>query len=98
MEYSQDLYPQVGLPRWHSGKNPSANARDARDVGLIPGSGRCPGVGNNIFYLENSMDRKAWQATVHEVIKYWTQLSTHVHAHTHTHTHTPPGGQPQMGE
>ena len=26
-------------------KNPSANAGDARDAGLIPGSGRSPGVG-----------------------------------------------------
>ena len=29
-----------GLPRWHSGKEPACNARDA---GLIPGSGRSPG-------------------------------------------------------
>ena len=27
-------------------KNPPANAGDARDVGLIPGSGRSPGEGN----------------------------------------------------
>ena len=27
-------------------KNLPSNARDARDMGLIPGSGRCPGVGN----------------------------------------------------
>ena len=26
-------------------------------------------------YLENSMDRGAWQATVHGVTKSWTQLS-----------------------
>ena len=25
-------------------KNPSANAGDVRDVGLIPGLGRCPGA------------------------------------------------------
>ena len=38
-----------------------ANARDARDSGLIPRSGKSPGVGNgNLFQyscLENSMDR-----------------------------------------
>ena len=38
------------------------------DVGLIPGLGRSPGVemGNPLqyFYLGNSMDRGAWQATV----------------------------------
>ena len=27
-------------------KNPPANAGDARDAGLIPGSARCPGEGN----------------------------------------------------
>ena len=42
------------------------------------GSGRSPGEGNyNPFqysYLENSTDRRAWQATVHEEAKSWTQL------------------------
>ena len=27
-------------------KNPPANTGDARDMGLIPDSGKCPGVGN----------------------------------------------------
>ena len=49
-------------------KNPPANAEHARDMGLIPGSGRSPGVGlpgvgNGIplqsSCLENSMDRGA---------------------------------------
>ena len=35
---------------------------------------------------ENPMDRGAWQATVHEVPKSWTQPNTHTHTHTHTHT------------
>ena len=52
-------------------KNPLANAGDARDVGLIPGSGRSPGEGNGnpLQYscLENPMNREAWQATVHMV-------------------------------
>ena len=43
------------------------------DLGLIPGLGRCPGEGNGnplqYSYLENSMDRRAWQATVHGVAK-----------------------------
>ena len=57
-------------------KNPPANAGDARDVGLIPGSGRSPGVGNgNPFQyscLENLMDRRAWKVTVHGVSKSQT--------------------------
>ena len=50
-------------------KNPPANARDVRDKSSIPGSGRSPGVGNDILLqypcLENSMGRGAWWATVH---------------------------------
>ena len=45
----------------------------------IPGLGRSPGEGNSypLQYscLENSMNRVAWQATVHGVAKSWTQLS-----------------------
>ena len=58
-------------------KNPSANAGDPRDVGLIPGLGRSPGAenGNPVQYscLENSMERGAWQGTVHGVAKSWTR-------------------------
>ena len=54
-------------------KNPPANARDARDVGSIPGSGRSPGGenGNPFQYscLENPMERGAWWATVHGVTR-----------------------------
>ena len=48
----------------------------AGDMGLIPGLGRSPGEGNGnpLHYscLENSMDRVAWKATVHEVTKSQT--------------------------
>ena len=57
-------------------KNLSANARDVRNAGSIPGLGRTPGEGNgNPFQyscLENPMDRRAWWATVHRVAKGWT--------------------------
>ena len=57
-------------------KNLPANTGDA---GSIPGSGRSPGEGNGnplqYSYLENPMDRGAWQATVHGVSKSRTQLS-----------------------
>ena len=50
-----------------------ANAGDTRGLGLIPGLGRSPGVGNgnHLQYscLRNSMDKEAWCATVHEVSK-----------------------------
>ena len=51
----------MGFPGGAVVKNPPANARD---VGLIPGLGRCPGVGNGnpLQYscLENSLDRGSW--------------------------------------
>ena len=56
-------------------KNTLANAGD---TGLIPGSGRSPGEGNDNLLqyscLENPMDRGAWQATVHGEAKNWTQV------------------------
>ena len=49
-------------------KDPPANAGD---MGSIPGSGGSPGGGHGNplqhSYLENSMDRAAWQATVHRI-------------------------------
>ena len=49
------------------------------DVGSIPRSGRSPGEGNSnplqYSYLRNSMDREAWWAMVHGVIKDQTRLS-----------------------
>ena len=35
-----------GHPQWLSDKEPACNAGDIGVVGLIPGSGRSPGVGN----------------------------------------------------
>ena len=64
-----------------------ANAGDARNMGLIPGWGRSPGVGNGnslqYYCLENSMDRGAWWATVLGVAKSHTRLSTHTHNTLH---------------
>ena len=55
------------------------SARDAGNVGSIPELGRSPGEGNGnqlqYSYLENSMDRGAWQAIVHGVTISQTRLS-----------------------
>ena len=54
-------------------KNLLVNAGEVRDTGLIPGWGKSPGGshGNPLQYscLENPMDRGAWWATVHRVVK-----------------------------
>ena len=50
------------------GSDGEESACDAGDMGLIPGSGRSPGEGldYSLQYScwENSMDRRAWWATV----------------------------------
>ena len=76
--------PYVGaFPVAQMVKNPPASAGEAKDKGSIPGSGRSPGEGNgNLLqysYLENSMDRGAWWATVHGVAKSQIWLIMHAH-------------------
>ena len=67
-----------GFPDVSDGKE---SACSVGDPGSIPGLGRLPGKRNGFplqySCLENSMDRGAWQATVHEPTKSWTRLSTH---------------------
>ena len=57
-------------------KKSTYNAEDTGDDGSIPGSGRSPGGENGnprrYSYLENPMDRGAWQATVRRVAKSQT--------------------------
>ena len=58
----------MGFPGDLDGKESACNVGDH---GPIPGLGRFPGVGNGnplqCTCLENSVDRGAWQATVHRV-------------------------------
>ena len=64
----REIHSVVGFPGGSVVKNLPANEGD---TGLIPGSGRSPGVGSSYLLqcscLGNSMDRGAWQATVHGV-------------------------------
>ena len=59
-----------GFPGGSGGK---ASARNAGDLGSIPGLERSPGEGNGnpLQYscLESPMDRGAWRATVHGVAR-----------------------------
>ena len=69
-----------------SGKNLPDNTGDIRDEDSIPQSGRYPGEGNgNPFQyscLENSMDRGAWQVTVHGGPKELDMTEWLTHTHT----------------
>ena len=69
LRYADDT-TLMGFPHSSVGKESACNAGD---LGSILGSGRSPGKGNGnpLQYscLENSMDRRAWQATVHGVTR-----------------------------
>ena len=75
-ELNQGLLP-CDFPGGSDGK---ASACNTGDSGLIPELGRSPGEGNGKLlqysHLENSMDRVTCWATMHEVAKSLTQLST----------------------
>ena len=69
-----------------------SNSKDSGDQGSIPGSGKPPGEGNGypLQYscLENSIDRRAWWATIHRITKSLTRLkwlSTHACAGQNPH-------------
>ena len=70
------LCTPLGIPGGLDGKESACNAGDPRS---IPSLGRSPGEGNvyplQCSCLENSMDRGAWQGTVHGVAESQTQLS-----------------------
>ena len=63
----------MGFPGGLDGEESAVNARDP---GSIPESGRFPGEGSgySLQYscLENSMDRRAWWATVYGITKSLT--------------------------
>ena len=65
----------MAFPGGPSGKEPACKTGDLRDAGSIPGSRRSFGEENSnqlqYSYLENPMDRGAWQATVQRVAKSW---------------------------
>ena len=58
------------------GSDGKVSAYNAGDLGSIPGSERSTGEGIGYplqyTYLENSMDRGVWWATVYGVTKSWT--------------------------
>ena len=71
----------VDFPGGSEVKNPPANLGDTEDACSIAGLGRSLGEGNGkpmqYSCLENSMDRGAWQATIHGVTKSQTLLMIH---------------------
>ena len=78
------LASRTGFPGGSDGKE---SACSVEDLGLIPGLCRYPGEGNSYSLkysdLENSTDRRTWQATVHGVAKELdTTKQLNMNAHT----------------
>ena len=67
-----------GFPGGLAGKEYGCSAGITEDMGSIPECGRSPGEGNGnpLQYScqGNPMESRAWWATVHGVVKSWTQL------------------------
>ena len=81
--WRRDWLPTPVFLGFPGGSDSKESARNAGDLGLIPGLGRSPGGGHGnplqYFCLENPMDRGAWWAKIHRVEKSWArqkQLST----------------------
>ena len=83
--FSASYASKVSINNNNIKRNPPASAEDIRDAGSIPGSGRSPGEGicNPLQYscLGNPIDRGAWRAAVHGVMKSRTQLSMYTCIH-----------------
>ena len=86
-QYTKELYLKKGLngpDGFLGGSEVKAFACNAGDLGLIPGSGKSPGEGNDnplqYFCLENPMDGGAWWASVHGVTRSQTGLSNFTHS------------------
>ena len=82
------------FPWWLSGKESACQCKRCRRCEFDPGLGGSPGVenGNQLQYpyLENSMDKGVWQATVCGVTRSWTEVSMHTHTHTYIYIFFPP--------
>ena len=69
----------TSIKRFLGNSNGKESAHKEEGQGSIPGSGRSPveehGSPLQYFCPENSMDRRAWRATVHKLTKSQTRLS-----------------------
>ena len=82
--FSVALHGDLGFPGMSDGKESACNAGD---TSLIPGSGRSSGEGNNypLQYscLENSVNRGAWWATIHGIMRSQIRLRYRTWGNTH---------------
>ena len=88
-----NIHTHTSFPGGASGKELTCQCRRPKRLGFDPWVRKNPGGGHGhplqCSFLENLMERGAWQSTVHGVAKSQAQLKQlSMHAHVHTHTHT----------
>ena len=75
---SMSQSPKQFIWGFPAGSEVKESACKVGDLSLIPGSRRSPEEGNGYLLLysclENPMDRRAWEATVHGIAESHTQL------------------------
>ena len=85
-----------GFPGGTNGKGSACQCKRRKRLRFSPWIEKIPGrmKWHPLQYscLENSMDKRAWWATVHGVAKSQTRLSTDTHSVFNTVGHTPPIG------
>ena len=90
------MSPTLEIQGFPDGSDVKESACNVGDLGSTPVLGRSLGEGNAYSLhnscLETSMDREAWQATVHGVTKSQTQLSN-LHFHFSLSTTGLPGNK-----
>ena len=79
-EFEESYRNLKKLPRWLSGEESPCQFRRHKRCGFNPWVRKIPWgrkwQPTPVFLPGESMDREAWQATVHGVTKRWTWLST----------------------
>ena len=87
----KSIYTHIHISIWLSGKESACNAGDTGVMGLIPGSGRSPGGGN-----DNPLHYPCWKtrwieepvrlpSMAHRVRHNWAHACAHPHTPTHPH-------------
>ena len=67
-------------------KNPSVNARDIREMGLIPGLGRSPGEGHGNPFQYSCLENPYGQRSL-EGCNPWGHKGSDITEQLNTHTH-----------
>ena len=64
----------MDFPGGINGKAAACHAEDTTDIGVIPGSGRCPVVGNGNLDLQRADNTESLQLAILGCLQRWSTL------------------------